>query len=42
MIIEIKGTRQDAKKNYQKGLFGEWSRKESSGHLMTGPELYPI
>lgn len=25
MIIEIKGTRQDAKKNYQKGLFSEWT-----------------
>lgn len=24
MIIEIRGTRREAKKNYQKGLFSEW------------------
>lgn len=25
MIIEIKGTRQDAKKNYKRGFFSEWT-----------------
>lgn len=36
MIIEIKGTRQDAKKNYQKGLFSEWPPERIKGAFNNG------
>lgn len=36
MIIEIKGSRRDAKKNYQKGLFNEWTPERIKGAFNSG------
>lgn len=36
MIIEIKGSRRDAKKNYQKGLFSEWPPERIKGAFNNG------
>lgn len=36
MIIEIKGSRRDARKNYQKGLFNEWTPERIKGAFNGG------
>lgn len=36
MIVEIKGTRREAIKNYQKGLFNEWTPERIKGAFNFG------